>query len=308
MFRLALLLTRTWDSASTTRHLSGLSAPIRRSQTTCSSLKCTPSLIPCAATPVLRTCSTASGLTRLGSPYPWGWRNLLLIAGGLGATRKSLLLLTGVGSMYFTQPVEKVGGNQTSPEYNVSVAPQRYAGVAELADARALEARGCKSVRVQIPSPALLSRRQSKCFGGNMARVALFVDGANMFYAQRDNGWHIDFRLVHEYFFQNREKAAAYYFTASPSAGDQARVDKYRRFRSALIHLGYSVVDKEVRVITDASSEQVKIKGNLDIELVFRMLVEEKAYDEVVLMGGDSDYIEILKHLRNLGKVVVVVG
>ncbi len=141
-----------------------------------------------------------------------------------------------------------------------------------------------------------------------MARVALFVDGANMFYAQRDNGWHIDFRLVHEYFFQNREKAAAYYFTASPSAGDQARVDKYRRFRSALIHLGYSVVDKEVRVITDASSEQVKIKGNLDIELVFRMLVEEKAYDEVVLMGGDSDYIEILKHLRNLGKVVVVVG
>jgi|SRR5271157_1697191 len=139
-------------------------------------------------------------------------------------------------------------------------------------------------------------------------RVALFVDGANMFYAQRDNGWHIDFRLVHEYFFQNREKAAAYYFTASPSAGDQARVDKYRRFRSALIYLGYSVVDKEVRIISDPSSDQVKIKGNLDIELVFKMLVEVTAYDEVVLMGGDSDYIEILKHLRNLGKTVTVVG
>jgi uncharacterized LabA/DUF88 family protein len=141
-----------------------------------------------------------------------------------------------------------------------------------------------------------------------MARVALFVDGANMFYAQRDNNWHIDYRLVHEYFFQNRDKAAAYYFTASPSAGDQNRVDKYRRFRTALIHLGYSVIDKEVRVISDPASEQVKVKGNLDIELVFKMIVEAPGYDEVVLMGGDSDYIEIIKHLRNLGKSVVVVA
>jgi len=141
-----------------------------------------------------------------------------------------------------------------------------------------------------------------------MARVALFVDGANMFYAQRDNHWHIDYRLVQQYFFNNREKAAAYYFTASPSAGDQARVDKYRRFKTALIHLGYSVVDKEVKIIADPSSDQVKIKGNLDIELVFKMVVESAAYDEVVLMGGDADYVPIVNHLRNLGKTVVVVG
>jgi uncharacterized LabA/DUF88 family protein len=141
-----------------------------------------------------------------------------------------------------------------------------------------------------------------------MARVALFVDGANMFYAQRDNGWHIDYRLVQQYFFQNREKAAAYYFTASPSAGDPTRVDKYRRFRTALIHRGYSVVDKEVKVMTDPTSEVVKIKGNLDIELVFKMIVESQAYDEVILMGGDSDYVPIVNHLRNIGKTVVVVG
>ncbi len=58
-----------------------------------------------------------------------------------------------------------------------------------------------------------------------MSRVALFVDGANMFYAQRQNEWHIDFRLVHQYFMDNREKAGAYYFTASPPAGDLAKID-----------------------------------------------------------------------------------
>jgi uncharacterized LabA/DUF88 family protein len=29
-------------------------------------------------------------------------------------------------------------------------------------------------------------------------RVAIFVDGANMFYAQRDNGWHIDYKKVYD--------------------------------------------------------------------------------------------------------------
>ena len=141
-----------------------------------------------------------------------------------------------------------------------------------------------------------------------MPRVALFVDGSNMFYAQRDNGWHIDFRLIHQYFMDNREKAGAYYFTASPPAGDRGKVDKYRRFRTALINLGFNVVDKEVKVMSDATTGQVKVKGNLDIELVFRMLTSINSYDEVVLMGGDADYVPIIDHLRASGKTVVVVG
>ena len=141
-----------------------------------------------------------------------------------------------------------------------------------------------------------------------MQRVALFVDGSNMFYAQKDNGWHIDFKLVHQYFMDNREKAAAYYFTASPPVSDSVRVDKYRRFRTALIHLGYTVVDKEVKVLTDPATGQTKLKGNLDIDLVFKMLTAMDSYDEAVLLGGDADYVPIINHLRNSAKVVKVVG
>lgn len=141
-----------------------------------------------------------------------------------------------------------------------------------------------------------------------MQRVALFVDGSNMFYAQKDNGWHIDFKLVHQYFMDNREKAAAYYFTATPPVGDTAKVDKYRRFRTALIHLGYTVVDKEVKVFTDQATGQTKLKGNLDIDLVFKMLTSMDSYDEVVLLGGDADYVPVIDHLRNSGKIVKVVG
>lgn len=142
-----------------------------------------------------------------------------------------------------------------------------------------------------------------------MQRIGLFVDGANMFYAQRDNRWHIDWRLVFHYFTDNKEKAAAYYFTATPPPGDAERVTKYRRFKTALQNMGYSVVDKEVRLIKSQTSDlPVKVKGNLDIELVFRLLTESNTYDEVVLMGCDSDYIPIISHLRAIGKVVTVVG
>ena len=106
----------------------------------------------------------------------------------------------------------------------------------------------------------------------------------------------------------NREKAAAYYFTASPPVADALKVDKYRRFRTALIHLGYTLVDKEVKVLTDPETGQTKLKGNLDIDLVFKMLTAMDSYDEAVLLGGDADYVPIINHLRNSGKIVKVVG
>ena len=141
-----------------------------------------------------------------------------------------------------------------------------------------------------------------------MERVGLFVDGAAMFYAQRDNGWHIDYRNVYHYFADNRDKAGAWYFTATPPASDPSALDRYRKFKHALTQIGYNVKDKEVRVLYDKNTGQPRLKGNLDIELVFRMLSSVNSFDTVVLLGGDSDYVPLIEHLVNLGKRVIVVG
>jgi len=141
-----------------------------------------------------------------------------------------------------------------------------------------------------------------------MERIALFVDGAAMFYAQRDNDWHLDYNNVFHYFADNRELAGAWYFTASPSPANTERLERYRKFKYALTQIGYSVKDKEVRVLYDKDTGQVKLKGNLDIELVFRMLTSAGSYDTAVLLGGDSDYIPVIEHLINNGKKVIVVG
>lgn len=139
-------------------------------------------------------------------------------------------------------------------------------------------------------------------------RVAIFVDGANMFYAQRSLGWHIDFKKVRSYFMQGVEEAGAYYFTATPPAHEPDKVKSYRSFKNALINIGYEVIDKEVKIIQDKITGNTRMKGNLDIDIVFRMLVSLNTYDRCVLMGGDSDFLPILAHLKNCGKEIVCVG
>jgi len=140
------------------------------------------------------------------------------------------------------------------------------------------------------------------------ARVAIFVDGANMFYAQKQGKWRIEYKKVLQYFTDNRELAFAYYFTATPPVYKTDAIDKYRRFRQALIHIGYSVIDKEVKVYEDKETGQVKLKGNLDIDMAFKMLSGHGSYDEAVVLGGDADFIPIIQYLTNLGKTVVCVG
>lgn len=141
-----------------------------------------------------------------------------------------------------------------------------------------------------------------------MIKIAIFIDGSSMFYAQRDNKWYIDFKKVLDYFTRNKEKAGAYYFSATPPAHLPDRVSAYRRFRNALIYIGYEVVDKEVKIIHDKETGATKVKGNLDIELVFRMLSAIDTFDEIVLLGGDSDYEVVLSHLKNNGKIITCVG
>ena len=141
-----------------------------------------------------------------------------------------------------------------------------------------------------------------------MDRVAIFVDAGNMFYAQKENGWWIDWKRAFQYFTDNRYLYGAYYFTATPPAERNEQLIKYRGFRKFLIATGYKVIDKEVRIGTDSATGKSMEKGNLDIELVFHMMVAPDKWDEAVIFGCDVDYAPIFEHLRNIGKRIKVVG
>lgn len=141
-----------------------------------------------------------------------------------------------------------------------------------------------------------------------MDTVAIFVDAGNMFYAQKENGWFIDWKRALHYFTEGKDLYSAFYFTATPHFSDNEKLLKYRNFRKFLIATGFKVVDKELRIMRDPVTREETKKGNLDVELVFHLMVAPDRWTEAVIFGGDVDYAPVFEHLRNIGKKVTVVG
>jgi len=140
-------------------------------------------------------------------------------------------------------------------------------------------------------------------------RVAIFVDGANIFYAQKENKWFIEFEKVYKYFNRgDREVVDAHYFTGSPHFEDVKKIRGHRRFMSALTKIGYHVVEKEAKKIRDRESGKVIYKANLDIEITLSMITTKDIWDEAILVGGDGDFVPVVEYLRSHGKVVTCVG
>lgn len=137
-----------------------------------------------------------------------------------------------------------------------------------------------------------------------MERIAIFIDGANMFYAQRKMGWHIDYRKVYEFYAAQAQVYNAFYYTSvtnPPDAGMEG-------FLRALTGMGYTVRRKVVKEILDQETGQTIRKANLDIEIVIDMLTTADLYDRAILISGDGDFERAVEFLRGRGKRIDGLG
>ncbi len=135
-----------------------------------------------------------------------------------------------------------------------------------------------------------------------MARVALFIDGANMFHAQKELGWYFDYRKILQYFARDQELYQAFFYTADAGADDE-RQEKFLRF---LTFSGYTVRRKPLKEIFDEEAGRYIRKANLDIEMVIDIFNTMHHYDVAILMTGDGDFERVIELLRARGKRVHV--
>lgn len=134
-----------------------------------------------------------------------------------------------------------------------------------------------------------------------MERIALFIDGANVYAAAKRLGWNFDHRKMLEYFSRDGKLYNAFYYTAVPYPMD----DKQKRFIDALTYMGYTVRTKPLRESTDESGETHR-RANLDIEIVTDLLSTVGLYDAAVLLTGDGDFERPVEVLRSKGRRVTV--
>ncbi len=135
-----------------------------------------------------------------------------------------------------------------------------------------------------------------------MGRVAVFIDGANLFFTQRHLGWQIDFSRLMAFFKSGYTSVQAnYYVPASePVSAENAA------FSRVLTAHGYRIISKPVKKIVNKETGVVIMKGNLDVELVVDALSGADQYDTFILFSGDSDFLPLLRALHEKGKEVIV--
>jgi len=133
-------------------------------------------------------------------------------------------------------------------------------------------------------------------------RVYVFVDVANVLYAQKRLGWRVSYERLKSYFERECDLRKIIAYTGSFEANL-----KQRKFLDMLEIVGYEVRVKEVKKIRVARDKYIW-KGNLDVELALDMVELRDDYDTAVLISGDSDFAIVLEKLKVAGKKVVVIS
>src|ERR1044072_6140576 len=126
-------------------------------------------------------------------------------------------------------------------------------------------------------------------------KIALFIDGANLYATAKSLGFDIDYkRLLRE--FQSRGNLLrAFYYTAAIE--DQ----EYSSIRPLIDWLDYNRYSV-------AQTARRKVKGNMDIERAVDAMEPAGHIDHMVLFSGDGDFRSLVEAVQRRGVRVSVVS
>jgi len=140
--------------------------------------------------------------------------------------------------------------------------------------------------------------------GHTSDRIALFLDGANLYSAARALNVDLDFRKLSDWFSQKGQLVRAYYYTAVVEGEEFSPV---RPLVDWLDYNGFTVVTKPVKRFTDAQGHS-RIKGNMDIEIAVDMMELAARLDHIFLFSGDGDFRRLVETVQSKGVRVTVVS
>ena len=135
-------------------------------------------------------------------------------------------------------------------------------------------------------------------------RLALFIDGSNLYAAARALGFDIDYKLLRQEFMRRGKLLRAFYYTALLENDEYSPI---RPLVDWLHYNGYSMVTKPAKEFTDSLSRR-KVKGNMDIELAVDALELAPYLDHAVIFSGDGDFRPLIEALQRKGVRVSVVS
>jgi uncharacterized LabA/DUF88 family protein len=124
----------------------------------------------------------------------------------------------------------------------------------------------------------------------SLKRVGIFVDAQNMYYAAKElYGGKLDYRLLLEKIGKGKDRfiAGAYiYLVENPEINQE-------NFRKFLNDIGFQIKSRELIERPDGSR-----KANWDLGLGIDVLQMVHRFDIIVIVSGDSDFLDLVEYLR----------
>lgn len=133
---------------------------------------------------------------------------------------------------------------------------------------------------------------------GHRGRVAVFIDGNNLFHAARFHNIDIDYNKLLRLLLGDGRLLRAFFYT-----GVDVGAERQQGFLLWMRRNGFRVVQKELKTFIDGTR-----KANLDVEIAVDMLSLAGRYDTAVLVSGDEDFVYAINAVAYKGCRVEIAG
>jgi uncharacterized LabA/DUF88 family protein len=135
-------------------------------------------------------------------------------------------------------------------------------------------------------------------------RLALFIDGPNLYNAARALNFDIDYRRLLQLFQSKGRLIRTFYYTALAEDQDYSPI---RPLVDWLDYNGFTMVTKPMKDFTDSQGRR-RFRASMDIEIAVDMMDLADKLDHVVLFSGDGNFRRLVESMQRRGVRVSVVS
>ncbi|MFZ0789209.1 MAG: NYN domain-containing protein [Chromatiaceae bacterium] len=139
-------------------------------------------------------------------------------------------------------------------------------------------------------------------------RVGVFVDAENVRY---NGGYQMRYDLLRRFAARGGgvlQRLNTYMaFDAERARDDLEYAKKARTYQQMVRDFGWKITVKVVRRYTDESGN-VTTKANADLDMAVDAMLQADKLEQVLLVTGDGDFIQVVRALQNKGCRVELIG
>lgn len=135
-------------------------------------------------------------------------------------------------------------------------------------------------------------------------KVAILVDGSNLYAAARSLEFDIDYKQLLQWVAERGRLTRASYYTTIVETEDFAPL---RPLVDWLDYNGYRMVTKTVKEYTDMGGRK-RYRGSVDVDLAVDLVEIASHVDHILLFSGDGDFRRAVEAAQAKGARVTVVS